>query len=347
MNNIIYRDLQYILKNTKNIFPDFINKKIFITGGTGFIGKWLLEVFSFANRELSSNIRLFILSRNPESFISSNPELCKNHYFTFIKGDITDFSFFEPNIDIIIHAATDASAKLNHEKPLVMIDSIIKGTRNVLEFAKNQKIKRMLYISSGAVYGIQPNNIDCFSEDFLGGPNQLDPSSAYAEAKRTAELLCACYSEQFQIEISIARCFAFVGPFLPLDKHFAIGNFILNGLKGEDITIKGDGLPLRSYMYSADLIIWLLYILAYGANRNSYNVGSDISISIMELAQSVLSFFPGLKINLLKQTSPTDRNQNYVPCTKKIKYELSVPEILSLNEAISQTILYHRLNEKI
>jgi dTDP-glucose 4,6-dehydratase len=255
---------------------------------------------------------------------------------------VTNYSFPELGIDYIIHAATEASAKLNHEQPLVMIDSILDGTRNVLEFARKVSVKRMLYISSGAVYGVPPDGLKGFTEDYAGGPNPLSPSSAYAEAKRTAELLCACYFRQYGIEIPVARGFAFVGPYLDLNAHFAIGNFIRNGLNKENIIIKGDGKPLRSYMYAPDMVIWLLHILLEGKSCEAYNVGSDEAISISELAFKVAGFFPGLKVEVLNQVTPTDRNQDYIPDVAKSRMEFGLGQIINLDRAIRKTIKFYR-----
>ncbi len=341
MNSLPSADLIYTLSKTRVLFTELSGKKILLTGGTGFFGKWLLESFLFAINNRSIDIQVYILSRNPEAFRNSFPHLCQNPCFTYLKGDITDFIFPDLDIDYIIHAATEASAKLNHEQPLVMIDSIINGTRSVLELARKKNVKRMLYISSGAVYGIQPDELRGFPENYSGAPNPLFPSSAYAEAKRNAELLCACYSKHYGIEIPVARCFAFVGPYLDLDAHFAIGNFIRNGLNGENIVIKGDGKPLRSYMYAADLVIWLLQILLEGRSCEAYNVGSDEAVSIKDLAYKVAAFFPGLKVELLNQTNPTDRNQNYIPDVTKFKKEFICNEPIDLEHAIQKTISYY------
>lgn len=345
MHNPIQADIKYILDHTCNLFQGLTGKKILLTGGTGFFGKWFLESFLFAINNRSLDIQVYILSRNPEVFNIRFPQLYQNPCFTYLKGDVTNFAFPELHVDYIIHAATEASAKLNHEQPLVMIDSIINGTRNVLEFARKRNVKRMLYISSGAVYGVQPDGLKGFPEDYSGSPNPLIPLSAYAEAKRTAELLCACYCKQYQIEIPVARCFAFVGPYLDLNAHFAIGNFIRNGLNGENIIIKGDGKPLRSYMYAADLVIWLLHIFMHGRSAVAYNVGSDEAVSIKELAYKVASFFPGLKVEILNQTSPTDRNQNYIPDVSKFKKEFNLNQNIDLKNAIQKTISYY-LKEK-
>jgi dTDP-glucose 4,6-dehydratase len=345
-SNPLQTDLQYILDQTFTIFEKLNGKKILLTGGTGFFGKWLLESFLFAIENRSLDIKIYILSRNPEAFNIRFPHLYQNACFTFLKGDVTDFTFMDLEVDYIIHAATEASARLNHEQPVVMIDNIINGTRNVLEFARKRHIKRMLFISSGAVYGLQPEGLIGFPEDYAGSPDPLLPSSAYAEAKRAAELYCTCYSKQYQIEIPVARCFAFIGPYLDLDIHFAIGNFIRNGLEGENIIIKGDGKPLRSLLYTADLVIWLLHIFMHGRPSVAYNVGSDEAVSIKELAYKVAAFFPGLKVEVLNQTRPTDRNQNYIPDVSKMKREFELIQNIDLENAIRKTILFYQKEKK-
>jgi len=341
MDSQINHDLKEILFASRAQFRKLNGKSILITGGTGFFGKWLLESFLFAIHEKKLDFQLYVLSRDPDKFRSRYPHLGGDPHLTFLKGDVTRFDFNGLSVDYIIHAATEASAKLNHEQPLVMVDSILMGTRNVLEFARHTHVSRMLYVSSGAIYGVQPEGLPGFPEDFLGGPDPLLPSSAYAGAKRTAELLCACYAKLYGIEIPVARCFAFVGPYLDLDAHFAIGNFIRNGLNGEDIIIKGDGKPMRSYMYTADLVIWLLHILAAGKSSTAYNVGSGEAVSIRELAGKVASFFPGLKVEVMNQVNPTDRNQNYIPDIQKSLNTFGLKMPISLDDAILRTIKFH------
>src|SRR5439155_15013778 len=129
---------------------------------------------------------------------------------------VRNFSPPEGVFTHVIHAATPASAKLNETDPLEMIDIVVAGTRHVTELAKQMGVKRFLFMSSGAVYGDQPHGVERVAEDFRGGPNPLELRSAYAEAKRLAELICVAAGRREGFEVVIARGFAFVGPFLPL-----------------------------------------------------------------------------------------------------------------------------------
>lgn len=342
ITGILNDDLTYVMRHSPGLIPALNDRTLLITGGTGFFGKWMLESLLFAIREGGLRLKIYVLSRDPERFKTQFPHLCQSPYVNFLKGDVTCYDFPEIKVDFIIHAATEASAKLTAEEPLVMIDNIIGGTRNVLEFARKQNVKRMLFMSSGAVYGVQPVGLKGFPETFSGSPDPLSPASAYGEAKRTAELLCACYRKLYGIEIPVARCFAFVGPYLNLDIHFAIGNFIRNGLEGKTITIKGDGKPRRSYMYPADLMIWLYRILISGISGEAYNVGSGQAISIGDLAFKIASFFPGLDVEVLNQGNLLGLNQDYLPDISKMKREFGLSPGIDLDEAIGKTIGFYR-----
>ena len=304
-----------------NIYHGFNKKSLFITGGTGFFGKNLLAAFQKA-RQSGLSFEIGVLSRDPASFQKQYPSLSKD--ITFQSGDITDFTFPNEKYDYIIHAATQASVQLNVEQPWLMLNTIIDGTKRVLEFAKVCGAKRILHTSSGAVYGEQPAHIDNISEDCHWSPATNNPLSAYGEGKRVAELMGTIFAKETGIAVINARCFAFVGPYLPLDTHFAIGNFILNGLRGEDIIIKGDGTPRRSYMHTDDLVDWLLTILINGKSCEAYNVGSDISYSIRELAEIVVQQFPKSQVKILGIPDLEKPAKRYVPSIEKAKNDLGL-----------------------
>lgn len=307
-------------------------KNIFITGGTGFFGKSLLDRFQKA-KEHGIRIRLGVLSRNPQSFVDKFPSLSVGVHF--YQGDIVDFVFPEESFDYIIHAGTQASAKMNEESPALMLNSIIDGMRRVLDFSKKCGAKRVLHTSSGAVYGEQPTEVELICEDDRFAPPTNCYKSAYGEGKRVAELMGTIFARDTGIEVMNARCFAFLGPYLPLDMHFAIGNFILNGIRGEDILIKGDGTPRRSYMYSDDLVDWLLAILVRGRNGESYNVGSNISHSIKSVAEHVVKFFPNSKIKILSKPT-NDKPKRYVPNIDKVLNEFNLDFEKDLNKIIKK-----------
>lgn len=342
--NPLKNDLNHILKHTETLWEELRNKRIFITGGTGFFGCWFLESFAWANEKLDLNSEILVLTRNFEKFKIKAPHFTENKHIKFHIGDVRNFEFPKGIFDYIIHAATESSTQQNPDDHLLMFDTIVEGTKHTLEFTKSCNAKKFLFISSGAVYGKQPSDIEKISEDYIGAPDQTDPESAYAEGKRAAEMLCTLYSKQFGLQVKIARCFAFVGPYLPLDTHFAIGNFIRDGLKSDPIVIKGDGTTYRSYLYAADLMIWLWTILFNGRSNYPYNVGSEYAVTIKSLAQIVASSFQSKQDLIISSNSVVKKQpERYVPSTKRAQEELGLKQIISLHDSIKKTIDYYRI----
>jgi len=345
-NQVLTEDLDHILEQTQDLWQELRNQRIFITGGTGFFGCWLLESFIWANEKLELNASVVVLTRNVELFGRKAPHLANHPSVEFHIGDIRSFSFPSGEFYSIIHAATEASAKLNSENPLLMFDTIVEGTKRALEFANFCGAKKFLLMSSGAVYGKQPSDISHIPENYNGAPNPMDPQSAYGEGKRAAEMLCTLYSKQCNIEVKIARCFAFVGPHLPLDAHFAIGNFIRDALQGNVIRVNGDGTPYRSYLYASDLVVWLWTILLKGKSNYPYNVGSDRAISILELAElvSAIGSQENKQVCVAKQPMTNQSFERYVPSTKRVLLDFGLQSMIDLEEAISKTIAFYARN---
>ena len=342
-NNPLAEDLDHILDHTRELWEELRGERIFITGGTGFFGCWLLESFIWANQRLKLNARATVLTRSPQKFRVKAPHLAGASSITFYQGDVRDFSFPEGSFPFMIHAATESSTRLNEEQPLVMLDTIVQGTRRVLDFTTACGTKKLLFTSSGAVYGRQPPELSHIPEDYLGAPDPMDPGSAYGLGKRTAENLCAVYARQYGIETKIARCFAFVGPYLPLDAHFAIGNFIRDALNGGPIIVKGDGTPYRSYLYAADLAIWLWTILFKGETCRPYNVGSEEAVSISDLAKviSLINSFFVSRVVIENRHTSTPHSQRYVPQVSRAETDLQLSQTITLKMAIKRTIEFH------
>jgi len=347
-------DLEHILAHTSGIWEDVADARLFITGGTGFFGRWLLATFARANDRFHLNAKATVLTRDPDGVRARIPWLRSHPAISFHPGDVRSFAFPAGRFTHIVHAATPASAAFNDGQPIEMLDTIVEGTRHTLDFARHCGAGKFLLCSSGAVYGRQPPELERVAEDYAGGPDCLDPRSAYAEGKRIAELLCATYSRpagsgETAIECKIARGFAFIGPYLPLDAHFAVGNFLRDAMAARPIVIQGDGTPYRSYLYAADLMIWLWTILAKGRSGRAYNVGSESAISIRDLAQvTVDSIAPGTPVEIpihIKGTPiPGRLAERYVPSTARARSELQLQQYIDLPEALRRTAAWHRLS---
>jgi nucleoside-diphosphate-sugar epimerase len=332
-------DLHSIFERSKEIFLELDGSNIYLTGGTGFIGRWLLEAIAYSVDCSNIRIKVTILTRNPNTFASKAPHLFNNKNFTIIEGNVNEALVPHSQYSHLIHAATDASAELNAHNPCLMFDTVLSGTKNVLDFAKTNNVKRVLYLSSGAVYGNQPSDVLKVKEDWFGAPDCLNPINAYAEAKRAAEMLCSIYVKQFGLEISTARIFALLGPLLTLDIHFAAGNFIKDAIEGRAITVNSSGRAVRSYMYPTDLIVALLHLLVNGTSGKGYNIGSDEAISIRDLAKLTADLIGDGKYQILGQDDPGWNPGRYVPDVSKIYHDFGLYRTVSLNDAILNTAL--------
>jgi len=316
------------------------NRRVFMTGGTGFVGKWLLATLLHANARLGLACRVTVLSRNPREFAATFPHLALASGVDLIEGDVRTFTQPNGTYDTVLHAATDVVAK---SAPEATFDTCVDGTRRVLEFADRIGASNLLLVSSGAVYGRQPPELTGVPETYNGAPDPLLPTSAYGEGKRAAEWLAGALAARSSVQVKIARCFAFVGPYLPVDKQFAIGNFMGSALRQEDVVIEGDGTPYRSYLYAADMAAWLWAVLFRGRSGTAYNVGAEESLSIIQLARRVNELAGAhTGIQILRPPLAGSPAERYVPDTRRARAELGLPEALPLDDAIVRTLAWHR-----
>jgi dTDP-glucose 4,6-dehydratase len=257
-----------------------------------------------------------------------------------LAGDVNSVEFPGDHFSHVIHAALDYSA------PLQLFVNAINATHRTLELAVRSGARRYLLTSSGAVYGRQPPEVTRVPEDYVGGPITTELRSSYGEAKRASEFLCAAFHGERNLHTTIARGFAFVGPYLALDQSLAIGNFIGDALKGDSIFIKADGTPRRSYLYGADLAIWLWTILLRGAPARPYNVGAETDFSIAEVAQIVAEEVnPRAGVQIAQTPDPAKPVERYVPSTQRARAELGLKEWIDVREGVRRTAAWqaHRM----
>ncbi len=339
--NPLAGDLDHVLSRTRGLWEELRDGRLFITGGTGFFGCWLLESFAWANDNLGLRAEAVVLTRNAAAFGRKAPHLANRADLRLQVGDVRDFAFPAGPFTHVIHAATEASVALNTDAPLAMLDVIVQGTRRTLDFARQCGSPKVLLTSSGAVYGRQPPDLSHTPEEYGGAPDALDPYSAYAEGKRVAEHVAGVYHRKYGLPVKIARGFAFLGPYLPLDAHFAAGNFLRDGLRGGPVRVGGDGTPFRSYLYAADLAVWLWTLLFRGAPCRPYNVGGEEAVSIAELACCVAVHF-GVGVQIARAAVPGRPAERYVPSTRRAREELGLAEWISLPEAVARTVRWHQ-----
>jgi len=308
-----------------------------MTGGTGFFGKSILRARLASNNDSANIVHMTVLSRNPARFLKQHTEFANLSWLDFVQGDIlqVDTLPYANQYTHIIHAAADSTIG-PQLTPIERYDQIVSGTRNILDYAVKTKVERLLFTSSGGVYGKLSPEMWQVDETYAGVSNHLNSDNVYSVAKREAEHLCALYANEYGLEYVIVRCFSFVGQDLPIDVHFAIGNFIRDALFKEAIVVNGDGSPMRSYMAQEDLALWITTLLQRGRTENIYNVGSDEAVSIKDLAYLVRDIIaPEKPVHILGNGSDHLRNY-YVPDISKAKQSLDLKIIIPLEKAVLQ-----------
>lgn len=332
-------DLDPILARTEPLWGSLQGGRIFVTGGSGFIGTWLVESFAWAQTRLAFRGDLVLLSRNPDAWAARFPHLAAHPAIHLHQGDLEGFRAPGGAFHGLIHAAVAT------EPPLTQFRHMVDGTNRMLDFAEASGATRLLLTSSGAVYGPPRTIPRPIPEDDPVGPRPEDPATAYGQAKRASEFLFSAFAREKGAEAILARCFAFVGPHLKLDSNYAIGNFIGDALHGACIRIQGDGTPLRSFLYAGDLATWLWTLYFKGPGQRPIHVGSDQAVSIARLAAMVAEVLrPGLPVTVAQRPREGQPPQSYVPAITRAR-ELGLEPWTGLDEAIRRTAHWYRQQE--
>jgi dTDP-glucose 4,6-dehydratase len=344
--NPLAADLDHILAHTGDLWNELRGRTLLITGGTGFVGRWLLESLLWAEDRHELGLRAVVLTRDPRHFAASSPSLAAHPAIRLLDGDMRSFTFPDGRLDLVIHAATETVGLPGTYDPVAKFDADVQGTARVLETARERGASRLLFTSSGAVYGAQPPDTAYITEDYPGAPDPTDTRTAYGQAKRASEFLCAAAAASGDIDVVIARGFAFAGPYLPLDTNYAFGNFVRDALAGGPIVVAGDGTARRSYLYGADLAIWLWTLLLRGRSSRVYNVGSDIDVSIESLARQVAKIVsPQADVEVQGRAQTDAKPQRYVPSIERARTELGLTLLVPLADAIERTAAWHRTRQ--
>jgi len=319
---------------------------LLLTGGTGFLGSWLLELIAALNDRpgwVGTPCHVFIPTRDPDVFAARFPHLAQHPHFTFLRGDILTFTPPALPCEWVLHAASPTDRRLVEQQPLEVLQTITAGMQRILALARDWQVKQLLFVSSGAVYGPQPFDCERLPESWPGAPDVNIARSAYPEAKRLAETLCAIYRDKYALDIVIARPFTFVGPYQTPDLGFAITDFIRDGLQHGELLIKGDGTTVRSYQYGADAAYWLLVMLLAG-HAGAYNVGSGEPITMRDLAQKVIERLDTLglrsSVNLTMQSAMNGAASRYIPDVQRAQTELGLRAFFNLDQALDRTITW-------
>jgi dTDP-glucose 4,6-dehydratase len=341
MSRLPTADLDHVLEYTPQVWDQLRDARLFVTGGTGFFGTWLLESVTWAVDRLRLPLDIVVLTRSPQAFALKNPHLAEHRAIRFHQGDVREFEFPDGRFTHVIHAAFPSGGPPLEARETAAL--VVRGTERTLDFVERSGAQHLLFTSSGAVYGRQPAALEAVPESYVGGSDTSDPRSTYGESKRMAELLCNLLAVRGGVQVKVARCFAFVGPLLPLDVHFAIGNFIRDALQGGPIVVRGDGTAVRSYLYAADLAVWLLTILVAGKSRQAYNVGGAEAVIMAELARRVRDVIaPAAQIRQDRAPQAGGVVDRYVPDVTLAATDLQLKPRITLEDAINRTANWAR-----
>ena len=333
-------DLDAALERAEADLRALSGGRVLVTGGTGFVGSWLLDLVAWGVQRLGLDLAVTALTRQPQAWAARMPHLAADPAFTTLAGDVRTFDFPPGEFAAMVLGAASSDNAWTTANPTQAVDTIVTGTLRALAFADASGVSRLLLLSSGAVYGRQPPGLVAIPEDHSGAP-PLEPTgaAAYAQAKRTAEVLVALAARPGRRAVA-ARIFSVYGPYLPLDTHFAIGNFLRDAVRGGAVTVRGDGSPVRSYLYGADLAVGLLACLARGASGAAYNLGGSEPVRLGDLASLIASLAsPPVEVRVLGEPEAADR---YVPDVRRIAADLGVEPAVSLAEGVLRTMAWAR-----
>jgi nucleoside-diphosphate-sugar epimerase len=310
---------------------------IAITGGTGFLGTWIVEMVAALNDEHRLGITLDLYARNVNDWAQKYPHLSARGDIRLKSQDVRSPFEFSRNTNFVVHAAGIPNNRVHASDPLRVHQTTVTGLNNALDAATQlDNLTRFLNVSSCLVSG-SPTRLGPLTEtEFFPIPcGQLH--TVYVEAKRAAENLAAIYRSQFRMPVSTIRPFTFAGPYQELDRPWAINNFMRDVLTGSDIRIHGNGNVRRSYLYGSDAAWWTLAALANGVDGATYNVGSPTAVTHLELAKLIserLSPKPRVVLN----TAPSKQGQqdDLFPDTSATQKNLGVTQTCTLEQAVDK-----------
>lgn len=307
-NKIIESDLEFIAKAD---LPWHLlkNKTVLVSGAAGFLPSYMVDTLIFLNETIGLNIKIIglvrDLSRAKKRFAYISSDLLQ-----LVEQDICESFTINEKVDLVIHAASQATPKVFASDPVGTLLPNVIGTKNLLEIAETNKVENFLFFSTSGVYGYVNDDEYPIVENCFGRLNPTQLSSCYLESKRMGENMCIAWHKQYGVPVKIVRPAITYGPGVGLDDGRSFADFIACIVRGEDIRLYSDGKVLRNYCYIADAVLGFFSVLLKGENGQAYNVASDIDISVRQLAEYLVAeVFPEKK---LKVTISTDYSKNFL-----------------------------------
>ena len=339
--NTLYKEDIAALASSNINWDMLKNKRILITGATGLIGTFLIDLLMYRNLKYNDNITIYAIGRNKEKALIRFEEYFTSPLFEFIPKDIKTAFELDAPIDYIINGALNAHPIAYATEPVNTILTSILGINSMLYFASLHNVTRTLYISSSEVYGVNRGDVEAFKEDYCGYLDCNTVRSCYPEGKRAAETLCQAYIKEKNIDIVIARSCHVYGPTMGDDDSKVIAQFLRNAVNKENIVLKSKGDQLYSYCYVADICSALLVMLLNGRNGEAYNISdNDGNLSLLEIA-NFLSEYTGKEI--IFDVPSSVESAGYSKATKRLLdssklRELGWKPMYTLKDGIIRTV---------
>lgn len=342
--NQVREDCRQALDGRSDALRALRGTTVLVVGGTGFVGTWLAETLACLNDDFGFDCRIVLLARGTERFAAARAHLASRPDVRLIRADVRHLPELPRETGWIVHAAATPDNRVHASSPVETMSAVVEGTAHVIRALDPlEDFRRLLYLSSGYVYGGQPWDLPAVPESFPGAPELGSASSAYSEAKRCAETLCASARSERRVPVAVARPFAFLGPYQPLDTPWAANNFLLDALSGRPIRIQGDGETVRSYMYASDLAYWLLRILTADEPGRAWNVGSPHATTLRALAELVAAQVkPAPEIRLHAASHGGVPRTRFVPDVSAARKTLGLEARVPLAEAVEKTLRWNR-----
>jgi UDP-glucuronate decarboxylase len=305
-------------------------KRILVTGGAGFLGSHLCEYLLEHGGDVVCIDNFFSGSKDNIRHLFYHP------YFELIRHDVIHPLFIE--VDQIYHLACPASPIHYQHNPIKTVKTNVMGTINMLGLAKRIKA-RILLASSSEVYGdakVHPQK-----EDYWGNVNPIGVRSCYDEGKRVAETLMMDYSRQNHVDIKIARIFNTYGPRMAINDGRVVSNFIVQALKGEDLTVYGDGKQTRSFCFVSDLIAALVKMMNTEDLKGPVNLGNPTEFTVLDLAKKIVKI-TGSKSKIVFSPLPSDDPVRRCPDISLAGEKLAWEPLIGLEQGLLKTVEYFR-----
>ncbi len=256
------------------------NKTFLLTGASGLIGTFLIDVLMRKNKTDQLGIKIYAAGRNEKAAQKRFSDYWDSDCFSFLKLDVNQPIDLDIHFDYILHAASNTHPVQYATDPVNSLMTNLLGTYNLLEYGRKCDLERFIFLSSVEIYGQALHEDDVFDENYCGYINCNTVRAGYPEGKRAGEALCQAYIAKYGMDIVIPRLSRVYGPTMKLDDSKAMSQFLMNGVRGGDIILKSEGLQKFSYCYVADVVQGILFIWLKGKTGEAYNV-ADVKTDML------------------------------------------------------------------